>query len=86
MGENGVMADLERILTLWRELESAGRDYVLATVIAVEGQATASRARLCCSQRMARAGTVSGVAWSAGSAARLVAYGKWPDDPALFHG
>jgi xanthine dehydrogenase accessory factor len=31
------MTDLERILSLWRELESAGADYVLATVIAVQG-------------------------------------------------
>jgi xanthine/CO dehydrogenase XdhC/CoxF family maturation factor len=31
------MIDLERILPLWRELEAAGADYVLATVVAVEG-------------------------------------------------
>jgi xanthine/CO dehydrogenase XdhC/CoxF family maturation factor len=31
------MSDLDRILPLWRELESAGADYVLATVVAVEG-------------------------------------------------
>jgi xanthine/CO dehydrogenase XdhC/CoxF family maturation factor len=31
------MTDLVRILALWRELESAGADYVLATVVAVEG-------------------------------------------------
>jgi xanthine dehydrogenase accessory factor len=31
------MTDLERILSLWRELESAGTDYVLATVVAVQG-------------------------------------------------
>ncbi len=31
------MTDLVRILALWRELESAGVDYVLATVVAVEG-------------------------------------------------
>jgi xanthine dehydrogenase accessory factor len=31
------MTDLVRILALWRELEAAGADYVLATVIAVEG-------------------------------------------------
>jgi len=31
------MTDLERILSLWREVESAGADYVLATVIAVQG-------------------------------------------------
>jgi xanthine/CO dehydrogenase XdhC/CoxF family maturation factor len=31
------MTDLARILALWRELEAAGADYVLATVVAVEG-------------------------------------------------
>jgi xanthine/CO dehydrogenase XdhC/CoxF family maturation factor len=31
------MTDLERILPLWRELEAAGADYVLATVVAIEG-------------------------------------------------
>ena len=31
------MTDLARILALWRELDSAAADYVLATVVAVEG-------------------------------------------------
>jgi xanthine/CO dehydrogenase XdhC/CoxF family maturation factor len=31
------MTDLVRILALWRELEAAATDYVLATVVAVEG-------------------------------------------------
>jgi xanthine dehydrogenase accessory factor len=31
------MTDLARILALWRELEAAGADYVLATVVAVQG-------------------------------------------------
>ena len=31
------MTDLERILPMWSELEAAGADYVLATVVAVEG-------------------------------------------------
>ena len=31
------MTDLEHILPLWNELEAAGADYVLATVVAVEG-------------------------------------------------
>jgi len=35
--DNGTMTDLARILSQWRELESAGADYVLATVVAVEG-------------------------------------------------
>ena len=37
MSDNGRMTDLERILSLWRELEVAGADYVLASVVAVEG-------------------------------------------------
>jgi len=31
------MTDLARILALWRELEAAGADYVLATIVAVQG-------------------------------------------------
>jgi xanthine/CO dehydrogenase XdhC/CoxF family maturation factor len=31
------MSDLERILALWRELDSAGSDFVLATIVAVDG-------------------------------------------------
>jgi xanthine dehydrogenase accessory factor len=31
------MADLARILALWRELETVGADYVLATIVAVQG-------------------------------------------------
>ena len=31
------MTDLERILSVWRELEAEGADYVLATVVAVQG-------------------------------------------------
>jgi xanthine dehydrogenase accessory factor len=34
---NGGVTDLERILSVWRELEAAGADYVLATVVAVQG-------------------------------------------------
>jgi xanthine dehydrogenase accessory factor len=37
ISDNGNMTDLVRILALWRELEAAGADYVLATVVAVEG-------------------------------------------------
>lgn len=37
LGNNRRMSDLERILSLWRELEIAGEDYVLATVVAVQG-------------------------------------------------
>jgi xanthine/CO dehydrogenase XdhC/CoxF family maturation factor len=31
------MTDLERILPLWGELEASGAEYVLATVVAVQG-------------------------------------------------
>jgi hypothetical protein len=31
------MTDLEHILPMWHELEAAGADYVLATIVAVEG-------------------------------------------------
>ena len=31
------MSDLERILALWREVEARAEDYVLATIVAVEG-------------------------------------------------
>ncbi len=31
------MTDLENILPLWHSLEAAGTDYVLATVVDVEG-------------------------------------------------
>ena len=37
LSDTSGMTDLERILPLWRELEAAAADYVLATVVAVEG-------------------------------------------------
>ncbi len=55
------MTDLEHILPLWRELETAGVDYVLATVVAVEGSSYRKPgARMLLSQDGRRAGTVSG--------------------------
>ena len=55
------MTDLERILPLWRELEAAGADYVLATVVAVEGSSYRKPgARMLLAQDGRRAGTVSG--------------------------
>lgn len=55
------MTDLEHILPLWRELESAGADYVLATVVAVEGSSYRKPgARMLLAQDGRRAGTVSG--------------------------
>jgi xanthine dehydrogenase accessory factor len=37
LSDNKLMTDLARILALWRELDSVGLDYVLATIVAVEG-------------------------------------------------
>jgi xanthine/CO dehydrogenase XdhC/CoxF family maturation factor len=55
------MTDLEHILPLWNELESAGADFVLATVVAVEGSSyRRPGARMLLAQDGRRAGTVSG--------------------------
>jgi xanthine/CO dehydrogenase XdhC/CoxF family maturation factor len=55
------MTDLERILSLWRELHAAGADYVLATVVAVEGPSYRKPgALMLLSADGRRAGTVSG--------------------------
>jgi xanthine dehydrogenase accessory factor len=55
------MTDLEPILSLWRELDAAGADYVLATVVAVEGSSYRKPgARMLLAKDGRRAGTVSG--------------------------
>jgi xanthine/CO dehydrogenase XdhC/CoxF family maturation factor len=55
------MTDLERILPQWRELEAAGAEYVLATVVAVEGSSyRRPGARMLIAQDGRRMGTVSG--------------------------
>jgi xanthine/CO dehydrogenase XdhC/CoxF family maturation factor len=55
------MTDLEHILPLWRELESAGSDYVLATVVEVQGSSyRRPGARMLLAADGRRAGTVSG--------------------------
>ena len=55
------MADLERILPLWMELETSRADYVLATVTAVEGPSYRKPgACMLLAQDGRRAGTVSG--------------------------
>lgn len=55
------MTDFEHIVPLWRELDSAGADYVLATVVAVEGSSyRRPGARMLLAQDGRRAGTVSG--------------------------
>jgi xanthine dehydrogenase accessory factor len=55
------MTDFEHIIPLWRELETAGADYVLATIVAVEGSSyRRPGARMLLAQDGRRAGTVSG--------------------------
>src|SRR3954447_9530703 len=55
------MTDLEHILPLWNELEAAGADFVLATVVAVEGSSYRKPgARMLIAKDGRRAGTVSG--------------------------
>jgi len=55
------MTDLEPILALWRELEAAGTDYVLATVVAVEGSGyRRPGANMLLARDGRRTGTVSG--------------------------
>ncbi|WP_058189161.1 XdhC family protein [Terracidiphilus gabretensis] len=55
------MTDLEQILPLWRELEASGAEYVLATVVKVEGSSYRKPgARMLLAADGRRAGTVSG--------------------------
>ncbi len=55
------MTGMERILPLWRALETAGADYVLATVVAVEGSSyRRPGARMLLAEDGRREGTVSG--------------------------
>jgi xanthine dehydrogenase accessory factor len=55
------MTDLENILPLWHELEAAGADYVLATVVEVDGPSYRKPgARMLIANDGRRAGTVSG--------------------------
>src|SRR5579859_3403681 len=55
------MTDLDQILPLWRELRDAGTEYVLATVIAVDGSGYRKPgARMLIAADGRRAGTVSG--------------------------
>ena len=55
------MTDLENILPLWHELEAAGAEYVLATVVDVDGPSYRKPgARMLIAQDGRRAGTVSG--------------------------
>lgn len=73
------MTDLEPILSLWRESEAAGADYVLATVVAVEGSSyRRPGARMLLAADGRRVGTVSGGCLEAEVASRawwLTAHG-----------
>jgi xanthine dehydrogenase accessory factor len=73
------MTDLLRILALWRELEAAGADYVLATVVAVEGSSYRKPgALMLLTANGRRMGTVSGGCLEAQVASRawwLTAHG-----------
>ena len=61
LSENSCMTDLQRVFELWRELEAEGADYVLATVVAVEGPSYRKPgACMLLAQDGRRAGTVSG--------------------------
>lgn len=61
LSDNGTMTDLKRILALWRAREADGTDYVLATVVAVEGSSyRRPGALMLLSADGQRAGTVSG--------------------------
>jgi xanthine/CO dehydrogenase XdhC/CoxF family maturation factor len=55
------MTDFEHIVPLWRDLESAGAEYVLATIVEVQGSSyRRPGARMLLAQDGRRAGTVSG--------------------------
>jgi xanthine/CO dehydrogenase XdhC/CoxF family maturation factor len=91
------MTDFENILPLWRELETAGADYVLATVVAVEGPSYRKPgARMLLARDGRRAGTVSGgcleaeVAkrawWLTESGPTVERYSTVPDDGEMPYG
>jgi xanthine/CO dehydrogenase XdhC/CoxF family maturation factor len=73
------MTDLERIFTLWRAMEAAAGDYVLATVVALEGPGYRKPgASMILTADGRRAGTVSGGCLEAEVASRawwLTAHG-----------
>ena len=55
------MTDLDQILPLWQELRRTGTEYVLATVVAVEGSGYRKPgARMLIAADGRRAGTISG--------------------------
>ena len=91
------MTDFENILPLWRELEAAGADYVLATIVDVEGPSYRKPgARMLLARDGRRAGTVSGgcleaeVArrawWLTESGPTVERYSTVPDDGDMPYG
>jgi xanthine dehydrogenase accessory factor len=55
------MSDLGEVLAVWREAESSGEDYVLATIVGVEGSSYRKPgARMIVTKSGRRAGTLSG--------------------------
>jgi xanthine/CO dehydrogenase XdhC/CoxF family maturation factor len=67
------MTDLENILPLWHELEATGSDYVLATVVDVDGPSYRKPgARMLIAADGRRAGTVSGGCLEAEVAKRAI--------------
>jgi xanthine/CO dehydrogenase XdhC/CoxF family maturation factor len=84
LSENSSMTDLQRVFELWRELEAEGADYVLATVIAVEGPSYRKPgACMLLAQDGRRAGTVSGGCLEAEVARR--AWWHTADGPSIQH-
>jgi xanthine dehydrogenase accessory factor len=91
------MTDFENILPLWRELETGGAEYVLATIVAVEGPSYRKPgARMLIARDGRRAGTVSGgcleaeVArrawWLTESGPTVERYSTVPDDGDMPYG
>jgi xanthine dehydrogenase accessory factor len=91
------MTDFENILPLWSELERVGADYVLATIVAVEGPSYRKPgARMLLAPDGRRAGTVSGgcleaeVArrawWLTESGPTIERYSTVPDDGDIPYG
>ena len=84
LSENSSMTDLQRVFELWRELEAEGADYVLATVVAVEGPSYRKPgACMLLAQDGRRAGTVSGGCLEAEVARR--AWWHTADGPSIQH-
>ncbi len=91
------MTDLEQILPLWLELEASAADYVLATIIEVQGSSYRKPgARMLLTRDGRRAGTVSGgcleaeVArrawWLTADGPRIERYSTLEDDGDLPYG